>query len=53
MTPWSHYQMGVCHGRLGNAAKERESFRQAESYQGYDREVQLRFRLQRNVTTID
>jgi tetratricopeptide (TPR) repeat protein len=53
IAPWSHYQMGVCWEKLGNVTKQRESFRQAGSYKGYDGQVQLRFKLQRNVTTID
>jgi tetratricopeptide (TPR) repeat protein len=53
VTPWSYYEMGVCYGRLGNVAKQRESTGQAASYKGYEREVQLRFRLQRDVTKID
>jgi tetratricopeptide (TPR) repeat protein len=53
VTPWSHYQMGICYGKLGNTAKQREHTTQAASYKGYDREVQLRFKLQRDVTKID
>jgi tetratricopeptide (TPR) repeat protein len=53
VTPWSHYQMGLCWGKLGNAAKQQESLRQAGTYKGYDNEVQLRFKLQRDVTKID
>lgn len=53
VTPWSHYQMSLCYGRLGNASKQKEHANQAAFSKGYDREVQLRFKLQRDVTKID
>lgn len=53
VTPWSYYQMGLCWGQLGDAAKQRESFQQAGSYKGFDRDVVLRFKLERDITKID
>lgn len=53
VTPWSHYQMSLCWASLGNKTKQRESANQAAFSKGYDREIQLRFRLQRDITKID
>jgi tetratricopeptide (TPR) repeat protein len=53
VAPWSHYQMGICYGALKNPTKQREHTRQARSYRDYDREMQLRFKLERDVTKID
>lgn len=53
VTPWSHYQMALCWASLGNATKQREHANQAGFSKGYEREVQLRFKLQRDITKID
>lgn len=53
VAPFSYYQMAQSYQALGNKRKYQEAIDKAGNYRGYDNEMVLRFKLTRDVTTID
>jgi hypothetical protein len=53
--PFSYFYMSQCYARLGNTQKSREYLENAQRYNntGYDNEIVLRFKMNRDVTKID
>lgn len=53
IAPYSHFHMAECWLKLGDRDRYAKEVGSAGLYKGYDREVALRFKLQRDVTKID